>query len=27
MVNEAVRAATAYLGNYLPPILQHKRRH
>ncbi|WP_016746415.1 TetR/AcrR family transcriptional regulator [Rhizorhabdus wittichii] len=27
MVGEANRAATAYLGNYLPPILQRKRSH
>ena len=27
MVNEATRAATSYLANYLPPILQHKHRH
>lgn len=27
MLGEAIRGATAYLGNYLPPILQHKRRH
>lgn len=27
MATEAARAATSYLANYLPPILQHKRRH
>lgn len=27
MVDESVRAATAYLGNYLPPILQRRLRH
>jgi AcrR family transcriptional regulator len=27
MLGEAIRGTTAYLGNYLPPVLQHKRSH